>query len=100
MTHKPKPPHPVQGDAAAAVKASNTAIRSRQAFTVTPHKTQGHDKRRQAVAVSDGRLAAGVVVPVGSSRWRAIDHQGRGCGIFKTLKQAIRALPKRTEGDA
>src|SRR5262245_35725971 len=52
---------------------------------------------RKTYAVADGQIAVGCVVPVGASRWRAIDHQGRGRGIFKTLKQAVRALPTRGE---
>jgi len=53
--------------------------------------------KRKTYAVADGQIAVGCVVLVGSSCWRAIDHLGRGIGIFKTLKQAVRALPPRGE---
>jgi hypothetical protein len=103
MTQKPSPPCPVSEDPAAAVKV-RSAIRSRPTVTASKNKEQARKRHRasrepgrKTYAVADGRVTVGCVVPVGSSRCRALDHQGRGIGIFKTLKEAIAALPQRED---
>src|SRR5262245_3239186 len=99
MPHKPTPPRSLTQNTAAAGKAAKGDSPSATAFTATSRKTQARKRRYarepggESYAVADGRVTVGCVVPVGATRWRAIDREGRGLGIFKTLKQAIRALP-------
>lgn len=81
-----------RGRGAAATKV--TATGDGRYLSATSRTPQGSAKRR-TYAVADGQVAVGCVVPVGASRWRAIDQQGQGLGIFKTLRAAIRRLRRR-----
>jgi hypothetical protein len=73
--------------------ATSVSAKAPQANT----RTRTPQPKRQSLAIADGRLAAGTIVPVGATRWRAIDYQGRVVGIYGSLCQAVAALPQRGE---
>ena len=45
------------------------------------------------VSVYDGRQCLGFVIPRGQGRFEAFDHNECSLGIFRTLQQAVAAIP-------
>jgi hypothetical protein len=59
----------------------------------TKHQHFSQPRHRPQYAVSNGRTAAGTVRPQGKTRWQAIAPDGTDIGTFKSLREAVAALP-------
>jgi hypothetical protein len=89
MTRKQSPEHRGRGAEAKEVGVVEGNLSKSSYPTTSPQSTQAPQ-----FSVSDGREAVGVVIAYGK-RWKAFNPDGTLVGIFKSLRQASRALPSR-----